>query len=73
MRFSPPFRGDTVIVELLLDYGADPTMAGEGGTPADLARAAGHAALAAKLDEAVGAALANNESRNDPAQAAAIG
>jgi ankyrin repeat protein len=66
-------RGDAIIVGLLLEYGADPTMAGDGGSPADLARAAGHAALAARLDEAVAAKQDKLETRSDPANVAAIG
>lgn len=44
-------RGDDVIVDLLLRYDADPGLTGAGGSPAELARSAGHEALATRLDE----------------------
>lgn len=43
-------RGDESIVEVLLAHGADPGMGGTGGSPAELARSAGHEALAARLE-----------------------
>lgn len=43
-------RGDESMVELLLAHGADPGMSGTGGSPSELARGAGHEALAARLD-----------------------
>jgi ankyrin repeat protein len=46
-------HGDAEGVELLLAYGADPRpLTDDGRTPADLARAAGHDAVAARLDTA---------------------
>jgi ankyrin repeat protein len=43
-------NGDAELVELLLDAGADPTArTDDGQTPADLATAAGHSAIAARL------------------------
>jgi hypothetical protein len=46
-------RGDDTVVEMLLRYGADPGLIGTGGSPAELARAAGHEALAARLEALV--------------------
>jgi hypothetical protein len=43
-------RGDESIVEVLLAHGADPGMGGTGGSPAELARSAGHEVLAARLE-----------------------
>ena len=45
-------HGDVEMVELFLSAGADPTVAvAEGGTPADLAEAAGHPDVATRLRE----------------------
>ena len=44
-------RGDAVIVDLLLQHGADPSMMGAEGLAADAALQAGHPELAAKLRE----------------------
>ena len=46
-------RGDQKIVDLLLRYGADPGLGGNGGTPAQLAAGSGHADLATTLDRLV--------------------
>lgn len=43
-------RGDESIVDEILAHGADPGMSGTGGSPAELARSAGHEALAARLE-----------------------
>lgn len=44
-------RGDDEIVDLLLRNDADPGLTGTGGSPATLARSAGHEALATRLEE----------------------
>ena len=48
-------HGDVEMVELFLSAGADPTIAvSDGGTPADLADAAGHGDVARRLREVAG-------------------
>lgn len=48
-------HGDDEMVELFLSAGADPSAVADGGTPADLAEAAGHRDVAARLGEVAAA------------------
>ena len=56
LGFTPPmeaaFNGQTEMLDLLLEYGADRTMRNDKGfTAADYARRNGHSSLAARLGQ----------------------